>query len=56
MDTTGGVDPASLRVRYTPPFGDAAITARDALFTPATVRGTPVTSCVDAVVRFRPAP
>lgn len=59
VDTTGRVDPASLRVRYTtaPPFGDAAITAlRDALFTPATVRGTPVTSCVDAVVRFRPAP
>ena len=59
VDTTGRVDPASLRVRYAtaPPFGEAATAAlRGALFTPATVRGTPVASCVDAVVQFRPAP
>jgi TonB family protein len=59
VDTTGRVDPASLRVRYAtaPPFGEAATAAlRGALFTPAIVRGTPVASCVDAVVQFRPAP
>ena len=59
VDTNGRVDPACLRVRYAsaPPFGEAAVAAlRGALFTPATVRGTPVTSCVDAVVRFRPLP
>ena len=59
VDTTGRVDPASLRVRYAtdPLFGEAASAAlRGARFTPATVRGTRVGSCVDAVVHFRPAP
>ena len=57
VDSSGRVDQASLLVRYAtaPPFGDAAIAAlRGARFTPAAMRGLPVRSCVDAVVRFRP--
>ena len=57
VDSSGLVDPASLLVRYAtaPAFGDAAIAAlRGARFTPATMHGLPVRSCVDAVVRFRP--
>jgi TonB family protein len=57
VDPSGRVEPASLLVRYatSPPFGEAAITAlRGARFTPATIRGRPVRSCVDALVRLRP--
>ncbi len=57
VDSSGRVDQASLLVRYAtaPPFGEAAIAAlRGARFTPATMHGLPVRSCVDAVVRFRP--
>jgi TonB family protein len=57
VDSSGRIDQASLLVRYAtaPPFGEAAIAAlRGARFTPATMRGLPVRSCVDAVVRFRP--
>jgi TonB family protein len=59
VDSSGRVDQASLLVRYAtaPPFGEAAIAAlRGARFTPATMRGLPVRSCVDALVRFRPPP
>jgi TonB family protein len=57
VDPTGQVEPASLLVRYAtaPPFGEAAIAAlRGARFTPATIRGQAVRSCVDALVRLRP--
>jgi len=59
VDSSGRVDQASLLVRYAtaPPFGDAAIAAlRGARFTPATIHGLPVRSCVDALVRLRPTP
>lgn len=54
---SGRVEPASLLVRYAtaPPFGEAAVAALGgARFTPAMIRGLPVRSCVDALVRLRP--
>ncbi len=57
VDSSGRVEQASLLVRYatSPAFGDAASAAlRGARFTPATIRGQTVRSCVDALVRLRP--
>jgi TonB family protein len=57
VDPSGRVEPTSLLVRYAtaPPFAEAAIAAlRGARFSPATIRGLPVRSCVDALVRLRP--